>query len=55
MINKIMNYIKNQLKSGWKIMITLVSAQWKESFCEKFGFEKRPNEYLGNGMSQWIE
>lgn len=55
MINKIMNYLKNQLKSGWKIMITLVSAQGKESFYEKFGFEKRPNEYLGNGMSQWIE
>ena len=55
MINKIMNYLKNQLKSGWKIMITLVAAQGKESFYEKFGFEKRPNEYLGNGMSQWIE
>lgn len=55
MINKIMNYLKNQLKSGWKIMITLVSAQGKESFYEKFGFEKRPNEYLGNGMSQWIK
>ena len=30
MINKIMNYLKNQLKSGWKIMITLVAAQGKE-------------------------
>lgn len=54
MINKIMDYLKIQLKSGWKIMITLVASQGKEAFYEKFGFEKRPNDYLGNGMSMWI-
>ena len=54
MIKKIMNYLENQLKSGWKIMIVLGAAEGKELFYEKFGFEKRPNEHLGAGMSQWI-
>ena len=55
MVNRILNYLKSQLKEGWNIMVTLVAAQGKEPFYEKFGFIKRPNEQYGAGMTQWIE
>lgn len=50
MISKIMDYLKSQLKSGWKIMITLIAAEGKDVFYEKLGFIKRPNDNLGNGI-----
>lgn len=55
MITNILDYWKNQLKDGWKIMITLVAAKEKEEFYRKFGFEKRPTEILGCAMSMWIQ
>lgn len=36
-----------------KIMFILVAAKEKEPFYEKFGFQRRPNEFSGNGMSMW--
>lgn len=50
MITSILDYLKNQLKDGWKIMITLVAAKEKEEFYRKFGFERRPSEIHGCGM-----
>ncbi|MFT3983258.1 MAG: GNAT family N-acetyltransferase [Lachnospiraceae bacterium] len=55
LVNRILNYLKSQLKEGWFIMVTLVSAHGKEPFYEKIGFIKRPNEQYGAGMTQWIE
>ena len=46
--------LKNDLKPGYKVKITLNSARGKEPFYEKFGFKERPNEDSGAGMDQWI-
>ena len=46
--------LKNDLKPGYKVKITLNSAKGKEPFYEKFGFKVRPNEDSGPGMDQWI-
>ena len=53
-MENIMNYIKAQLKPGYRIMAVLVSAKGKEAFYEKFGFIKRPDESFGPGMHQWL-
>jgi len=39
---------------GDKIMFILGAAKGKELFYEKFGFNKRPNEQSGCGMSMWV-
>lgn len=38
-----------------KIMFVLVAAKDKENFYKKLGFNLRPNEKLGAGMSVWLE
>lgn len=38
---------------GDRIMFILGAAKGKEEFYEKFGFEMRPNEYSGHGMSMY--
>lgn len=55
MLNQVMTFLNERMQPGWKIMISLVAAKGKESFYEKFGFELRPNDGMGAGMSQWIE
>ncbi|MBR6402263.1 MAG: GNAT family N-acetyltransferase [Eubacterium sp.] len=49
-----MEYIKAQLKPGYKIMISLMAATGKAEFYKKFGFLERPNEMVGPGMYQWL-
>lgn len=34
--------------------IGLLSAKGKEAFYERFGFQERPNDYMGAGMSQFV-
>ena len=53
-MDKVMSIIRSNLKSGYKVMLSLSSAKGKESFYEKFGFIKRPTEDKGHGMYQWI-
>lgn len=55
LMNNVMEYIKSQLKPGYKKMISLMAAQGKEEFYKKFGFVARPNEMYGCGMCQWIK
>lgn len=38
---------------GDRIMFILGAAKDKESFYEKFGFKRRPNDFSGDGMSMW--
>ena len=54
LMNNVMDYIKSQLKPGYKKMVSLMAAQGKEEFYKKFGFVSRPNEQYGCGMCQWI-
>ena len=55
LMNNAMNYIKSNLKPGWRMMVNLQAVKGKEGFYKKFGFIERPNEDFGAGMHQWIE
>ena len=46
--------LKNDMKPGYKVKMTLNSAKGKELFYEKFGFRVRPNEDAGPAMDQWF-
>ena len=48
--------LKDDMKAGYKVKITLNSAKGKEAFYEKFGFEVRPHPHdnCGAGMDQWL-
>ena len=54
LMNNSMDYIKSQLKPGYKKMVSLMAAQGKEEFYKKFGFFTRPDETHGCGMCQWF-
>jgi predicted N-acetyltransferase YhbS len=54
MMEMTMNSIKNSLKEGYCAYVNLMSAKGRESFYSKFGFEARPNENVGAGMTQWL-
>ena len=53
-LTNVMNYIKSNLHDGEIIQTNLMAAKGKESFYEKFGFQRRPNEEFGDGMTQWL-
>ena len=46
--------LKEGMKPGYKVKLTLNSAKGKEPFYEKFGFRVRPNDDAGPGMDQWL-
>lgn len=46
--------LKDGMKPGYKVKLTLNSAKGKEPFYEKFGFRVRPNDDAGSGMDQWL-
>lgn len=53
----IMTYLLNyiELKGSHNAYIGLMSTPNKESFYEKFGFEKRPNQVHGHGMIKFLK
>ena len=56
LMSKAMEFInKTFIEKGQTIFVNLISAKGRESFYEKYGFEKRPNDKFGAGMSQWIK
>lgn len=55
LMNNAMEFIRSQLRPGYKIMVNLMAAKGKEDFYKKFGFISRPNESFGCGMCQWIQ
>ena len=54
LMKRVMDYL-DDLSRGGGIFVNLMSAQGKEGFYEKFGFESRPNDKCGPGMTKWIE
>lgn len=54
MIKRILDYLKSKMEPGDKIMISLEAAGGKEPFYLKLGFEERPNEHQGAGMTQLL-
>ena len=54
LMEKIIDFIHEQLKPGYRFMVSLSSAKGKDTFYEKFGFVARPNDEVGPGMHQWF-
>ena len=54
LVEAVIQRVKADMKPGYKVSLNLNSAKGKEPFYEKFGFDIRPNENVGAGMSQWI-
>ncbi len=46
--------LKDGMKPGYKVKLTLNSAKGKEPFYENVGFRVRPNDDAGPGMDQWL-
>ena len=53
-MENIMAFIHEQLKPGYRFMVSLSSAKGKDTFYEKFGFVSRPTDSVGPGMFQWF-
>ena len=53
MMQNVMNYLNSVSEDGG-LFVNLASAIGKEGFYEQFGFQRRPNDHQGSGMTQWI-
>ena len=55
MMKMVMEFVDDSVGVGQGKFICLMAAKGREAFYENFGFEARPNEKSGCGMTQWIE
>ena len=53
MMKCVMEYL-NAAAQGGGLFVNLMSALGKDGFYTKFGFERRPNETRGPGMTQML-
>ena len=54
LVEAVIQRIRDDMKPGYKVKLTLNSAKGKEPFYERFGFRVRPNEEAGPAMDQWL-
>lgn len=54
LMQAVMAYIEGRIDEGEVSHICLMAAKGKEGFYKKFGFEERPNDKSGAGMTKWI-
>ena len=54
-VTRLKDMVMEVAEQGDKIMFILVAALGKEGFYEKLGFQVRPNDINGSGMSMWKE
>ena len=54
LLSHVEDYIRRQLKPGWRSYFQLMSAKGKEGFYQKMGYTAHPNEHGGPGMSKWL-
>ncbi len=54
MMKRAMDYINNSIYEGQCVIVGLLASKDRESFYIPFGFETRPNDELGAGMTQWM-
>ena len=54
MMQKIMDYLNGTLEKGQFVFVNLMAAKNKEPFYASFGFEVRPNDNVGAGMTQYL-
>ena len=50
-LQNIMNYLQKELQLRGIMNIGLMAAKGREGFYQQFGFEERPNEGMGAGMT----
>lgn len=55
LMTRIMNSINADILPGQRKFINLMAAKGKENFHKQFGFNERPNDIQGPGMTQIIE
>ncbi|MBE5872475.1 MAG: GNAT family N-acetyltransferase [Lachnospiraceae bacterium] len=51
-INRLVELMKKDMPLGARISIQLISAQGKETFYEKQGFERLPHDHCGPGFNR---
>lgn len=54
LINRLEEYIKETIVSGWAVSLELISTKEAVLFYKKKGFEERPCEWDGPGMFKMI-
>lgn len=54
MIERILAFLRAQIKEGWRMMAVLVATEGREPFYRKLGFRERPCEGSGAGMDFWL-
>lgn len=54
LVEAVIQRIRDDMKPGYKVKLTLNSAKGKEPFYERFGFRVRPNEEAGPAMDRWL-
>lgn len=52
-VTRLKDMVMEAAEPGDKIMFILGAAKGKEGFYEKLGFQVRPNDFSGSGMSMW--
>lgn len=52
-VESLIDRTMNAACEGERVMFILGAAKDKETFYEKLGFQRRPNEMSGDGMSMW--
>lgn len=55
LMEKINLYLEQFIKKEQEIYVGLMAVLGKENFYEKFGFVKRPNDFLGAGMTKILK
>lgn len=55
MMGIVIDHILRGVGEGEKAFINLMAAKDKQGFYKRFGFDERPNDALGPGMSMWAE
>lgn len=50
----LIEYAAKKLPSGGQTSIQLISEKGKETFYEKLGFKRIPNDFCGSGMRKVI-
>jgi len=54
MMRKAIDHIRSTISEGQFVLVNIMTSKDKESFYSQFGFEVRPNEKVGAGMTQLI-
>lgn len=55
MMKMVMQYIQENMNEGETVFVNLMAAKGREPFYSQFGFEERPNEKHGAGMTQYLK